>query len=107
MLDDLSLNTGIARVGNSGTLDIRSGSSASGSGGSSAISSGSGTDIEVAFSVAAGNLLGAAGGDGSMVSGSLCTSTCSTQTLGPWAKAPHHIASYDWLIWKQRLPLLG
>jgi hypothetical protein len=65
---DLLLNTGTASVGNSGTLDIRSGLSASISGGSIAISVGSGTDIRGVFSVTAGDSLGAAGGVASIVS---------------------------------------
>jgi hypothetical protein len=79
--DDLLLNTGTARVGNSGALDIGSGLSASGLGGSIAISVGSGTDIGGAFSVMAGNLLGASGGDASIVSGLSATSSSEILTL--------------------------
>ncbi len=60
VLGDLLMITGIARVGNSGTLGVGSGLSASGLGGSIAISVGSGTNIGGAFSVKAGNLLQAA-----------------------------------------------
>ena len=67
---DLLLNTGTVSVGGSGALDIRSGLSASGSGGSIAFSVGSDTNIGFVFSVMAGNLLGAVGGDASIVSGS-------------------------------------
>jgi hypothetical protein len=53
----------------------------SGLGGSIAISVGSGTNIGGAFSVMAGNLSGAAGGDTSIVSGSLLTSSGRNLTL--------------------------
>ncbi len=74
VLGDSLLNTGTARVGNSGALDIKSGSSTSGSGISIAISVGSGTDIGGAFSVTAGKS-GAAGGDASFISQSSLTSS--------------------------------
>jgi hypothetical protein len=63
---DLSLNTGTASIGDSGPLDTRSGLSVSGSGRSIAISVGLGTGIGGAFSAAAGDLPGAAGGDASI-----------------------------------------
>ena len=68
MLGYLLLSTGTVSIGNSGTLDVGSGSSASGLGGSIAIPVGSGTNIGGAFSVMAGNLSGAAGRDASIVS---------------------------------------
>ncbi len=70
MLGDLLLNTATASIGDNGTLDFWSGSSVSGSGGCIAISAGSNTNIGFVFSVMAGNLLGAVGGDASIVSGS-------------------------------------
>jgi hypothetical protein len=78
---DLLLNTRTASIGDSGALDIGSVSSASGSGGSIAISVGFSTDIRGAFSVMAGNLLGAAGGDGLIIPGSSATRSGGSLTL--------------------------
>ncbi len=69
VLGDLSWNNGAECVGDSGALGIWSGSSASGLGGIIEISVGLGTSIGGAFSVTAGNLSGAAGGDLSIIFG--------------------------------------
>ncbi len=63
VLGDLLLNNRILSIGDSCSLGIWSGLSASGSGCSISISMGSGTNIGGVFSVKAGDLSGAAGGD--------------------------------------------
>ncbi len=86
MSGDSLLNTGTASVGDSGALDIKSGSSLSALGSGIAISVGSGTKIGGAFSVKAGNLLQAAGGDASIVSRLSLTSSGRSLTLA-WEMA--------------------